>query len=108
VVTSNEISKLYGDNQDLFKSDFENAKKEHREKRLYEIRNKGKKPFKYSPAESQISEGKFMIWFTYFADEEILEEIEKDIKRTRSEMSFFCNALDPENNTPQNTERLIR
>jgi len=29
------------------------------------------------------------VWNTYFKDQEIWDEIEKDVKRTRTEMQFF-------------------
>jgi hypothetical protein len=29
------------------------------------------------------------IWNTYFKDQEIWDEIEKDVKRTRTEMGYF-------------------
>jgi hypothetical protein len=64
-VTEKDIEKLY-DDKDLFHADFDVAKKEHREKRLYEIRNKGGKPYKYTKDESKISDGKFQIWHTFF------------------------------------------
>jgi hypothetical protein len=35
------------------------------------------------------------IWNTYFKDQEIWDEIEKDVKRTRTEMYYFQQALDP-------------
>ena len=35
------------------------------------------------------------IWNTYFKDQEIWDEIEKDVKRTRTEMGYFQAALDP-------------
>lgn len=35
------------------------------------------------------------LWSRYFADQEIWIEIEKDIRRTRTDMSFFTDARDP-------------
>lgn len=35
-----------------------------------------------------------MRWYSYFQDEEVLDEIEKDVKRTRSEIQFFCRPVD--------------
>lgn len=34
------------------------------------------------------------IWNTYFKDQEIWDEIEKDVKRTRTDMKYFCRAMD--------------
>ena len=91
----------------LFAKDFQTAKKEHKEIRVYAIRNKGKQ-MKYSPAESQVTESMFMKWHTYFQDQDILDEIEKDVKRTRTELKFFSRPIDPKLNTPENQERLKR
>ena len=38
------------------------------------------------------------VWNTFFKDQEIWDEIEKDVKRTRSDMYYFCTALDPKRN----------
>lgn len=38
------------------------------------------------------------MWKNYFDDTEIWEEIEKDIKRTRSEIDYFGKAVNPEFN----------
>ena len=38
------------------------------------------------------------VWNTYFKDQEIWDEIEKDVKRTRTEMQFFKQATDPSRN----------
>lgn len=34
-------------------------------------------------------------WNQYFKDQDIWEEIEKDVKRTRTDLSFFYKAVDP-------------
>lgn len=47
-----------------FARDFQAARKEAKEKKLYEIRNK--KPMNYGPTMSKISEGKFLRWYNYF------------------------------------------
>jgi hypothetical protein len=36
------------------------------------------------------------LWNKFFKDQELWEEIEKDVKRTRSDMIFFIEAVDPE------------
>jgi hypothetical protein len=48
------------------------------------------------------------MWKNYFDDVEIWEEIEKDIKRTRSEIDYFGKAVNPEFNTPAYAKRLSR
>jgi len=35
-------------------------------------------------------------WNKYFRDQELWEEIEKDVRRTRSDLDFFTDAIDPE------------
>ena len=48
------------------------------------------------------------MWKNYFDDVEIWEEIEKDIKRTRSEIDYFGKAVNPEFNTAEHQKRLSR
>mmetsp|Transcript_11005 Transcript_11005/g.16688 ORF Transcript_11005/g.16688 Transcript_11005/m.16688 type:complete len:336 (-) Transcript_11005:371-1378(-) len=49
------------------------------------------------------------VWNTYFKDQEIWDEIEKDVKRTRSDMYFFYLAIDPTRNiTAEDKARLER
>lgn len=38
------------------------------------------------------------VWNTFFKDQEIWDEIEKDVKRTRSELGYFQQALDKTRN----------
>jgi len=45
-------------------------------------------------------------WNQFFKDQEIWDEIEKDVKRTRTDLSFFYKAVDPTQNS--NTERLLK
>jgi hypothetical protein len=42
-----------------------------------------------------LSINKKSLWNKYFKDQELWEEIEKDVKRTRSDISFFFEAVDP-------------
>jgi len=47
------------------------------------------------------------VWNTFFKDQEIWDEIEKDVKRTRTEMGFFKLALNPDRNkTMEDLNRL--
>jgi TBC1 domain family member 13 len=49
------------------------------------------------------------VWNTFFKDQEIWDEIEKDVKRTRSDMYYFCTALDPQRNiSAEDKSRLQR
>jgi hypothetical protein len=43
-----------------------------------------------------LSVSKDSLWNKFFKDQELWEEIEKDVKRTRSDMIFFIEAVDPE------------
>lgn len=45
-------------------------------------------------------------WNQYYRDQELWEEIEKDVKRTRTDVSFFWQAVDPKNNL--DSERLLQ
>lgn len=42
-----------------------------------------------------LSVNKDSTWNQYFKDQEIWDEIEKDVKRTRTDISFFYKAVDP-------------
>lgn len=46
-------------------------------------------------------------WHQYFKDQEIWDEIEKDVKRTRTDLSFFYKAVDNEKNL-NNLELLMK
>jgi hypothetical protein len=49
------------------------------------------------------------VWNTFFKDQGIWDEIEKDVKRTRSDMYFFITALDPSRNiSAEDKARLAR
>lgn len=41
-----------------------------------------------------LSTAQTSVWNTFFKDQEIWDEIEKDVKRTRSELGYFQKALD--------------
>ena len=70
------------------------GREEHKQNRINEIRNTGEEVV------SQIAPENQSMWKNYFDDVEIWEEIEKDIKRTRSEIDYFGKAVNPEFNTP--------
>uniref|UniRef100_A0A7N0TSW1 Rab-GAP TBC domain-containing protein n=1 Tax=Kalanchoe fedtschenkoi TaxID=63787 RepID=A0A7N0TSW1_KALFE len=40
--------------------------------------------------EHPLSLGKNSVWYQYFQDSEIIEQIERDVKRTHPNMDFFC------------------
>ena len=49
------------------------------------------------------------VWNTFFKDQELWDEIEKDVKRTRTDMYFFYLALDESrNHTQDDLNRLKR
>jgi len=78
------------------------AREEHKQNRINEIRNNG------GEVVSQVSAENQTMWKNYFDDVEIWEEIEKDIKRTRSEIDYFGKAVNPEYNTAAHAKRLSR
>mmetsp|Transcript_4707 Transcript_4707/g.8028 ORF Transcript_4707/g.8028 Transcript_4707/m.8028 type:complete len:231 (-) Transcript_4707:789-1481(-) len=45
-----------------------------------------------------LSTSQSSVWNTFFKDQEIWDEIEKDVKRTRTDMHFFQLAIDPSRN----------
>lgn len=46
------------------------------------------------------------VWKRFYDDKLIWEEIEKDVKRTRVELSFFYQALDSNRNSMDDQTRL--
>lgn len=56
-----------------------------------------------------LSTAQTSVWNTFFKDQEIWDEIEKDVKRTRTDMYYFYLALDPSRNrTADDLSRLER
>lgn len=56
-----------------------------------------------------LSRSQNSVWNTFFKDQELWDEIEKDVKRTRTDMNFFYLALDPSlNESKENLARLQR
>lgn len=53
-----------------------------------------------------LSTSQTSVWNTFFKDQELWDEIEKDVKRTRREMNYFYRAVDESLNTTQNQARL--
>ena len=47
--------------------------------------------------EHPLNNSKASLWGQYFVDQAIWIEIEKDVKRTRSDLDFFTDAVDPNN-----------
>ena len=45
-------------------------------------------------------------WKQYYDDKALWEEIEKDVKRTRVELAFFMQAVDPSRNSAEDMARL--
>ena len=45
-------------------------------------------------------------WKQYYDDKLLWEEIEKDVKRTRVELAFFMQAIDPNRNSAEDMDRL--
>lgn len=56
-----------------------------------------------------LSTSQTSVWNTFFKDQEIWDEIEKDVKRTRTDMGYFYLALDCKRNvSPEDLKRLER
>ena len=45
-------------------------------------------------------------WKQYYDDKALWEEIEKDVKRTRVELAFFMQSIDPNRNSREDMDRL--
>jgi hypothetical protein len=45
-------------------------------------------------------------WKKFYDDKELWEEIEKDVKRTRVELAFFMQAVNPDKNSEEDIKRL--
>lgn len=45
-----------------------------------------------------LSTAQTSVWNTFFKDQEIWDEIEKDVKRTRSDLHYFTKAIDKTRN----------
>ena len=45
-------------------------------------------------------------WNKFYQDKLLWEEIEKDVKRTRVELAFFMQAVDPNRNSAEDMARL--
>ena len=45
-------------------------------------------------------------WNRYFNDQALWTEIEKDVRRTRTDLNFFCDAFDPA--LRKHKEQLVR
>lgn len=47
-------------------------------------------------------------WKKFYDDKDLWEEIEKDVKRTRVELAFFMQAVNPDKNSMEDIKRLER
>jgi len=84
------IKSTYGEDKELYLKEKEIARSEYRRLRKEEIRNKGKS----EPIESELGDEKKTMWQNHHRDQDIWDEIEKDVKRTRTEMEYFLTPLD--------------
>ena len=66
-----------------------------------------KKKKKKKTSDHPLSDNNDSVWKTYFEYSELIEEIEKDIKRTRTQMSFFFMPVKLENLKNFNNEDIV-
>ena len=59
-----------------------------------------------SKIDHPLSLNKNSTWKQYYDDKLLWEEIEKDVKRTRVELAFFMQAVDPGRNSSSDINRL--
>ena len=88
-----------------FRKDKMVAINENRLQRISDIRNKGKP---LQTVKSTLKPENKARWDLYLLDEKLVDEIEKDIKRTRSDIGVFRDAYDQSHNTTDNQEQLRR
>ena len=63
---------------------------------------------KAGPLNHPLSKNQDSTWKRFYDDKTLWEEIEKDVKRTRVELAFFMQAIDPSRNSADDIERLER
>mmetsp|Transcript_6830 Transcript_6830/g.11025 ORF Transcript_6830/g.11025 Transcript_6830/m.11025 type:complete len:185 (-) Transcript_6830:724-1278(-) len=120
IIDLDKIRTIYAEDglpEEVYKSDFNWAKKLYREMRIQEIRGKKKahvgildeKDGNLSSDEQKISSTKFrIIWQNYFRDQDLIEDIQKDVKRTRTELNYFKKPTNPEDLTKYGQEELAK
>ena len=59
-----------------------------------------------SKIDHPLSQKQNSTWKQYYDDKALWEEIEKDVKRTRVELAFFMQAVDPSRNSVADMDRL--
>lgn len=98
-----DIQKIYlddGRSEEEFEEDFKLSKRLYRDMRLQEIR--GKKHVSVGligdqNEEQSLCDDKYrIVWQNFFRDQDLIEEINKDVKRTRTELEFFKKPLQPQ------------
>lgn len=102
VTTQTILTGIYQNDKELFDKDFKFAKQAFKQLRIDEIRNyKDKKKLHELDNQQgmfhEIDEKYHATWKKYFRDQDIYEEIEKDVRRTRSETKYFTKAVDQSN-----------
>ena len=63
---------------------------------------------KADPLNHPLSKNQDSTWKRFYDDKLLWEEIEKDVKRTRVELAFFMQAIDPRRNSAEDILRLER
>lgn len=107
----NELPAETGKWQEVIDNNFdtyENFKKELIVKPKLQDEEEKKKQMQHM-MDHPLSNSTNSVWNTFFKDQGIWDEIEKDVKRTRSDMYFFITALDPSRNiSAEDKARLAR
>ena len=96
------MESLYTD-KDEFRNDYQTARAEHRATRIAKIRGDKLDKEKLAALPKKKFENE---WNNFFADNDLWDEIWKDVRRTRTEIGFFKLPLDP--NKKLTTEDLDR
>ena len=85
------MESLYTDKEE-FRNDYQTARAEHRLIRIAKIRGDKLDKEKLAALPKKKFENE---WNNFFADNDLWDEIWKDVRRTRTEIGFFKLPLDP-------------
>ena len=95
ITNINQVRQLYekDGNQDSFDEEYKIASSIYKTHRIAEIRNPKMKKLNQDEIFEKISKQYRTVWYNLFRDQDMMEEIQKDVRRTRQEIGFFIKPL---------------
>jgi hypothetical protein len=81
-----------GDHE-TFEEEYKLAASIYKSHRIAEIRNPKMKKLNQDEIFEKISKKYRTVWYNLFRDQDMMEEIQKDVRRTRQEIGFFIKPL---------------